>query len=112
MQSRLEESNLPASTYLPLPFQNLIAEKMSHLDEKLKSTHLLMLNGEKDDLVKSKYNAPLVQSLRKIHVGKEGYDWKFYLIPKVGHEWCPQMIESSVEWTYQWMVKNTEASKL
>ncbi|KAI8094811.1 Alpha/Beta hydrolase protein [Thamnidium elegans] len=112
MQSRLEESKLPASIYLPQPFQNLIAEKMSHLDEKLKFTHLLMLNGEKDDLVKSKYNAPLVQNLRKIHVGKEGYDWKFYLIPGVGHEWCPQMIESSVEWTYQWMVKNNEVSKL
>lgn len=105
LRSRLEEAQLDPEIYLPKPFQKLVSAKMSHLDEKLKSIHILILNGEKDQLVKARFNEPLIQSLRKIHTGKEGHDWKFYLVPGVGHEWCPEMIQSSVDWTYQWMVK-------
>lgn len=108
MQNRLEEANLPPNVYLPLSFQNMVSSKLVDFHEKLKSTHLLMLNGEKDELVRPIYNQSLVDSLRKIHVGKEGYDWKFWVVPGVGHEWCPEMIESSVDWTYRWMVKNNE----
>jgi predicted esterase len=112
MQSRLEEAKISAETYLPKPIQTLFVNKMANLDQKLKSTHILILNGENDELVKAKFNEPLVQSLRKIHVGKEGIDWKFYLVPGVGHEWSSQMVEASVDWAYQWMVKNTGESKL
>lgn len=110
MKSRLEESNLPADVYLPKPFQKLISEKMADFDEKFKTKHILMLNSEKDELVKAKFNQPLVQGLRKKHLGKENYDWKYHLVPGVGHEWCPEMVELSVGWAHQWMVKNTATS--
>lgn len=112
MQSRLEEAKISAETYLPKPIQNLFANKMANMDEKLKSTHILIINGENDEMVKAKFNTPLVQGLRKKHVGKEGIDWNYYIVPGVGHEWSPQMVEASVDWSYRWMVKNTGDSRL
>lgn len=112
MKSRLEESNLSADVYLPKPFQKLISEKMANLDEKFKTKHILMLNAEKDELVKAKFNQPLIEGLRKKHLGKENYDWKYYLVPGVGHAWCPEMVDLSVDWAYQWMVKTSATTPI
>lgn len=111
MENRLKESNLSFDDYLPKPFYQTVQARIANLDQKLKTKHILIINGGKDVLVKAEFNQPLVQSLRKIHVGKEGYDWKYYLVPGIGHEWCPEMFESSKSWTYQWMIKG-DHSKL
>jgi hypothetical protein len=105
VESRLVDCNLPAEVYLPKPFFDTVARYTKGLDEKLKDKHILIINGEKDQLVKAKFNEPLIHSLRQIHSGKEGYDWDYYLVPGVGHEWCPEMIDRSVEWCDRWMIK-------
>jgi predicted esterase len=105
VESRLVESNLPAEVYLPKPFFNMVTRNTQDLDQKFKNKRILIINGEKDQLVKAKFNEPLINSLRQIHLGKEGYDWNYYLLPGVGHEWCPEMIDLSVEWCDRWMVK-------
>lgn len=113
MESRLKESNMSPKLYLPKPFYDTVAKSVTNLDQKLKSTHILIINAGKDVLVKAEFNSSLIKSLRQIHTGKEDYDWKYYLVPNVGHEWCPEMFESSVQWCHQWMVKNSAfASKL
>lgn len=105
MEDRLIESNLSAKVYLPKPFFDTVTRYTEDLDKKLRDKHILIINGEKDLLVKAKFNEPLVNSLRNIHSGKEGYDWEYYLVPGVGHEWCPEMIDRSVEWCNRWMTK-------
>lgn len=108
MESRLQESNLSSDVYLPKPFYQAVKDKYVDIDQKLKTKHILIINDEKDVLVKAAFNQPVVDSLRKIHVGKEGYDWDYYLVPGVGHAWCPEMFESSVKWTYQWLLRNKD----
>ncbi|KAK4516774.1 Elongator subunit [Mucor velutinosus] len=114
MESRLKESDLSPEIYLPKPFYDMVSTSTKDLDQKLSSKHILIMNGGKDVLVKAEFNGPLVRSLQQIHSGREGYDWKYYLVPNVGHAWCPEMVESSVEWCYRWMMKNSvvPASKL
>jgi predicted esterase len=112
MESRLKENNFSEDIYLPKAFRQSVHAKTFDLAERLKTKHILIMNGEKDVLVKAEFNQPVVQSLRKIHVGKEGYDWKYYLVPDCGHEWVPAMFESSVSWTYQWLIKNKNDAKL
>lgn len=113
MESRLKESNMSPEIYLPKPFYDTVAKSVTNLDQKLKSKHILIINAGKDVLVKAEFNSSLIKSLRQIHAGKEDYDWRYYLVPNVGHEWCPEMFESSVQWCHQWMVKNSAlASKL
>ncbi len=112
MQSRLAESNLSEEKYFPKHFQKLVSDKVANLDEKLKSKHILILNAEKDQLVKAKFNEPLIQNLRKTHLGRESYDWRYYIVPGVGHEWCSEMEKLSADWAYQWMIRNINSSKL
>ncbi|CEP18723.1 hypothetical protein [Parasitella parasitica] len=108
MESRLKESNMSSETYLPKHFCDNVLKATKNMDQQLKSKHILIINGENDTLVKAQYNRPLIESLRHIHTGKEGQDWKYYLVPGVGHEWCPEMFESSVQWCQQWMTFNKE----
>ena len=112
MLARAKDSDVSVDTHVPQFFQKLVRKKTEGLDEKLKETHILILNGGKDELVHARYNTSLVNNLRKTHVGKENHDWKYYVIPGVGHEWSPVMGEMSKEWVYQWMIKTTNDSKL
>lgn len=107
MESRLKESNMSPEIYLPKPFYDTVAKATKDLDRQLSSKHILIINGGKDVLVKAEFNGPLIRSLQQIHTGKEGYDWRYYLVPNVGHAWCPEMVESTVEWCHQWMVKSS-----
>lgn len=104
--------NLSAETYITKPIQTLITNKITNKNEKLKRKHVLILNGQNDTFVYPKINEPLIQNLQKIHVSKEGIDWKVYLVPGIDHDWSSQMVEASDGWTYQWMIKNTIESNL
>lgn len=111
MTDRLKQNGLSAEIGLPNHFCQTVALKTANLHERLKSTHLLIINGQQDRLVKAEFNEPLVHQLHKIHQGKEGVDWMYRVLPNVGHAWCPEMIELCVHWTDQWMLKR-EKGKL
>ncbi|KAG1146190.1 hypothetical protein G6F38_005101 [Rhizopus arrhizus] len=111
MTDRLKENGLSAETCLPSLFCHTVALKTANLHERLKSTHLLIINGQEDRLVKAEFNEPLVRQLHKIHQGKEGVDWMYRVLPNVGHAWCPEMTELCMNWTDQWMLKR-EKGKL
>ncbi|KAI9483996.1 MAG: Alpha/Beta hydrolase protein [Benjaminiella poitrasii] len=114
MKSRLNEAQLPAETYLPDSFCEMVLRRTAGLDMKLKTKHVLIINAEKDTLVSARFNHPLIDSLRQVHVGREGRDWRYDLVPDVGHEWCPYMIDVTVQWCQQWLITNNhnELSKI
>ncbi|KAI9252633.1 Alpha/Beta hydrolase protein [Sporodiniella umbellata] len=105
MKNRLEESKLPTKTHLPKHFCDMVSVKTKNLDEKLKSKHLLIINGGKDMLVKAEFNQVLVDRLHTIHQGKEGYDWQYHVLPDVAHEWDQKMLDLSSVWVNQWMLQ-------
>lgn len=109
MRARIEQMSLPQESCLPANFVRMVQERTRDMDKKLSTTKLLMVSGEKDNLVPGTFNNKLVNSLRKRHVGKEGYDWGFVVVPNVGHEWCPAMIDLSIAWCDQWMARKTPA---
>ncbi|KAL4206888.1 hypothetical protein CU097_001904 [Rhizopus azygosporus] len=108
MKDRLHENMLPAKEHLPKTFCDMVAQKTACLGERLKSKHLLIINGQKDQLVKAKFNEPLVHQLRQIHIGKEGHDWKYHVVPNIGHEWCEDMLHLSAQWSDQWLLQRQQ----
>lgn len=108
MKDRLHENMLPAKEHLPKTLCDMVAQKTACLGERLKSKHLLIINGQKDQLVKAKFNEPLVHQLRQIHIGKEGHDWKYHVVPNIGHEWCEDMLHLSAQWSDQWLLQRQQ----
>lgn len=110
LRQRVVDNGLSEDIYLPLSFQKLLEQNLK-VAESLRTKHLLMLDAEKDPVVKTVFNQPLINSLRNNHIGKEGHDWAYYLIKEVGHVWCDEMVEKSVGWCEQWMLHYDQASE-
>jgi predicted esterase len=102
MRNRLAEGNLPADTYLPKPFCDVVDQRVANLDKRLASTHLLMFNGGNDKLVKAEFNEALVA---KLDQKRRGGDWDYIVVPNVGHAWCDEMVDKSVAWVNKWMIQ-------
>ncbi|KAF7727392.1 hypothetical protein EC973_007556 [Apophysomyces ossiformis] len=111
MRERLSGLQLPENAYLPQSFCENVKSKTDHMDKALKSTKLLIINGQEDTTVPASDNFAFVDKLRKSHQGTEGSDWKFVVVPGVGHQWCKEMVDLSVEWCNQWMLRK-DHSKL
>ncbi|KAG0165343.1 hypothetical protein DFQ28_008925 [Apophysomyces sp. BC1034] len=105
IQSRLDECQLPQQEYFPLSFRDIVRRKTQNMHESLKSTKLLIINGEKDTMVPASTNFAFVDRLRKSHQGKEGQDWNFVVVPGVGHQWCQEMVDLSLGWCDKWMLR-------
>ncbi|KAL0088370.1 Alpha/Beta hydrolase protein [Phycomyces blakesleeanus] len=112
MERRLQETDLSAHAHLPKPFCEMVKQRTANLENHLSSTKLLMISGQKDKLVPPSSNDAFISRLSKVHRGKENVDWKCVIVPGVGHEWCPEMIDMSVEWCDKWMVHTLPPNKL
>ncbi|KAI9029025.1 Alpha/Beta hydrolase protein [Phycomyces nitens] len=112
MERRLEEADLSQHAHLPRPFCEMVRQRTANLEGHLSTTKLLMISGQKDTLVPASSNDAFINRLSKVHQGKQGNDWKCVVIPGVGHEWCPEMIDMSVEWCNKWMVHTSPINKL
>ncbi|KAI9245901.1 Alpha/Beta hydrolase protein [Phascolomyces articulosus] len=111
LTARLKDSALSEKDYLPQKFSEIVKQRTARLDQQLKGTKLLMINGQNDKLVPSVFNHGIVSKLRTGHTGKQGQDWDFVVVPECGHEWHPVMFDLSRKWCQKWML-NSEMARL
>lgn len=109
MEQRVVGLGLSKSDCLPQPFVDMVSQKVDHLEQKVKSTKLLMINAELDKTVLASANYGFVEKVRRTHEGVEDKDWRFVVVPNVGHKWCPEMIDLSVGWVERWLLSSTRA---
>ncbi|KAI9490037.1 hypothetical protein BDB00DRAFT_769534, partial [Zychaea mexicana] len=108
LSARLIESSLSQRDFLPNKFREIVEHRVADLDIRLKDTKLLIMNGQKDKVVPAAFNVGFVEKLRTSHTGKQGHDWDFIVVPDVGHQWCPTMIDQSRKWCQKWMLMKSE----
>ncbi|KAH8548238.1 Alpha/Beta hydrolase protein [Umbelopsis sp. PMI_123] len=110
LKHRASSLNLPSQApYLPERFLTNIVRKSDtiHHPDNLFTTKLLMINGAQDNVVPAKCNTKFVEKVRTSHKGVEGKDWQWIVLPDLGHEWSPEMIQSCKQWCFEWMYYKT-----
>ena len=112
MSARVDESSLPKTQYLPQAFCKMVELKVANLDTQLSNTKILMINGEKDNIVPGRFNYAFVERLNKVHQGEKGQDWDFVVVKDVGHAWCPTMVDLSRKWCEKWMIQTAPKARL
>ncbi|KAI8372885.1 Alpha/Beta hydrolase protein [Radiomyces spectabilis] len=108
LRTRLQDNGLSSAQHLPASLCEAIQRRTDRLEDRLKDTKLLIISGEKDKLVPAASNAGFVQRLRQVHKGSENEDWQYIVVPDVGHEWCPTMVNESVQWCQRWLLQQDE----
>ncbi|KAI8876400.1 hypothetical protein K501DRAFT_279467 [Backusella circina FSU 941] len=74
----------------------------------LRNTKLLMLHSEQDKCVCPSQEESAIQTLRQMHNGKEGIDWKYMIVPVKGH--TPHSVYNieAMKWTKKWMTSRVD----
>ncbi|KAI7867969.1 Alpha/Beta hydrolase protein [Spinellus fusiger] len=105
IETRMKRLGLSKEVKLSKPFREMVQEKTKNLENRLKTTKLLMMNGGSDMIVPAAYNIPFCERLSKVHEGKRHKDWDFIIYPGIEHVCSQEMKTLSAQWCETWMVK-------
>jgi hypothetical protein len=74
----------------------------------LSNTKLLLLYSDQDNCTCLSQEESAIQTLRQVHNGQEGIDWKYMILPVKGHTVHPVYNKEAMVWTKQWMTSNVQ----
>jgi hypothetical protein len=77
----------------------------------LQNANLLMLYGDRDSRVPKSLIHETVGEIRETHKGKEGFDWKYAILPDTKHDINDAFISETMEWTKKWMLTNSTTTE-